>query len=274
MQLSRIKVFPQHSSWTQPAFAMAVAEPRENLQGVMGPPPAVARREFELLPTYHRLLQYGQEDCRSGSDDGLAVDVPAWATSYLASGATEMRRSILEIGTDEVQAFVDSVMDSADFNLIEFPDQENGQAIEASPTARQPKRAWKPKEPPKRQLKETRWGRCLAPWCRQLALQPALGSRGPFLVCSAKSGCRFKKDLSAAQWRTLPAEWLKYWPISWAAVKPWLRPLRPVASLGSSRHVRPRRISWRRAAQASQDHAASSQELLDASLSQASSGGA
>ncbi|CAE7302418.1 pgsA [Symbiodinium sp. CCMP2592] len=257
------------------AFAMAVAKPRENLQGVMGPPPAVARREFELLPTYHRLLQYGQEDCRSGSDDGIAVDVPAWATSYLASGATEMRRSILEIGTDEVQALVDSVLvDSTDFNLIqEFPDfQENGQAIEASPTARQPKR--KPKEPPKRQLKETRWGRCLAPWCRQLALQPALGSRGPFLVCSAKSGCRFKKDLSAAQWRTLPAEWLKYWPISWAAVKPWLRPLRPVASLGSSRHVRPRRISWRRAVQASQDHAASSQELLDASLSQASSGGA
>ena len=124
--------------------------------------------------------------------------------------------------------------------------------------SRQPKKPPKPREPVRRELKagfllsistlpfpgfdvrqETRWGRCMAPWCRQLALQPALGSRGwgkqtfgdftawvfqlmrcnieallgffvkhfmtwsfssksklagPFLVCSAKKGCRFKKD--------------------------------------------------------------------------------
>ena len=36
---------------------------------------------------------------------------------------------------------------------------------------------------------ETRWGRCLAPWCRQLALQIALGSRGGS-SCETREDCR------------------------------------------------------------------------------------
>ncbi|CAE7282981.1 pgsA [Symbiodinium natans] len=241
-------------------------------QGEICPPTAaIDQRELELLPTYHRLLQHRQEDSQCGSDDGIAVDVPAWAMCYLACSAAEMCRSAVEFNADEVHDLVQSAVTGSFDSTFDFPDEE----LETmpAPAARQPKKAPKPKEAPKRQLKETRWGRCLAPWCRQLALQPALGSRGPFLVCSAKNGCRFKKELSAAQWRTLPSAWQKCWPVSWAAVKPWLRPLRPVADLGAARRVRPRRISWRRAVQASQDIAAS-QEFMEASLSQASSAGA
>ena len=39
-------------------------------------------KEFELLPLYHRLLRHRQEDAQAGSDDGVAVDVPAWAMRY------------------------------------------------------------------------------------------------------------------------------------------------------------------------------------------------
>ncbi|CAJ1448315.1 unnamed protein product [Effrenium voratum] len=141
----------------------------------------------------------------------------------------------------------------------------------SEPARSEPARA--PPQPARR--KEARWGRCMAPWCRGLAMQPVLGSRGPFLLCSAKRGCRFKKELSPAQWRTLPAEWLKYWPASWAGVKPWLRPFRPVASLGASkvrRAPRPRRISRSLAVQASQGVATQDTQEFPPSLSQASDG--
>ena len=40
-------------------------------------------------------------------------------------------------------------------------------------------------------------------------------------------------------WRTLPSEWLRYWPEEWAGVQ-WFRRLhRPVDSLGVSRRVLP-----------------------------------
>ncbi|CAL1146350.1 unnamed protein product [Cladocopium goreaui] len=227
------------------------------------PLPDIEMQELELLMTYYGCIRQAQEDRRNGIDDGIAVDVPEWASNLLLSsgfGWTVPRIQALvtsvcgeldpEPDTEELPD--DSPDDSPDNpNFQEDLPPSHGEiAVEADSMELQmsqdePRPSLEQRPPDLQGLRKTRWGRCMAPWCRNLALQPVLGSRGPFLSCSAKSGCRFKKELTVAQWRTLPKKWLNFWPVSWAGVKPWLRPKRPVSSLGPPK---PRRIS--RAAQA------------------------
>ena len=217
------------------------------------PLPDVEVRELELLMTYYSFLRQAQEDLRHGIDDGIAVDIPEWASNLLLSSGFTWTVPRVQALVNSVCSELDPEPDLQDLSEVEvdLPDEDLPPSLDdfiaASPVdfEKSPESPRPEDPPPAVEGRKTRWGRCLAPWCRNLALRPVLGSRGPFLSCSAKSGCRFKKELTAAQWRTLPKNWLKFWPISWAGVQPWLRPHRPVSSLGASakRAPRPRRIS-------------------------------
>ena len=92
-----------------------------------------------------------------------------------------------------------------------------------------------------KQQKKTRWGCCALPSCTGRAFRPIMGSRGPFLVCSRRN-CQGKRDLTEAEWKTLPKRWLELWPVSWCKVSVRRRPKRPVANLRSGR----KRFPWSR----------------------------
>eukprot|EP00931_Biecheleriopsis_adriatica_P087806 TRINITY_DN62222_c0_g1_i1.p1 TRINITY_DN62222_c0_g1~~TRINITY_DN62222_c0_g1_i1.p1 ORF type:complete len:270 (-),score=28.91 TRINITY_DN62222_c0_g1_i1:37-846(-) len=251
--------------------------------GVLDPPPGclvdvpipdVDAGELECLVTYCVLLRYRAEDSFHGADDGVAADVPEWACRFLSGFHWTPLR---------VQAFLTAALGSSGeevactaatqglLHLNDCPGQD-GEAPEsglADSSGRSS--ASEASRQVSKQRRDTKWGRCAFTWCRQLALQPVLGSRGPFLACSSKT-CRFKKDLTPEQWRKLPKTWLKFWPVSWAGVKPFQRPCRPVDSLGASAQ-RQRRRSVRHRLPTSQVSQVCP-DFLGATLSQASSGGA
>lgn len=84
--------------------------------------------------------------------------------------------------------------------------------------------------PGTRLLKPTRWGRCLK--C-QRARKLDEWMQGPILVCGARfragkgqSKCYETAELTKEQWRSMPKDFLKRWPLSWCAVARSARPRR------------------------------------------------
>ena len=140
-----------------------------------------------LIPVYFQLWSTYRSDKLAGVDDGLGLDIPSWATELFENGFAGSVDSMTVLSHSDCSAQKSSVKP----------------AVEKKPT---------------------RWGRCMHPTCTGRAMKPALGRRGPFLVCN-RHGCQGKRNLSVQQWKQLPREWLKWWPVNWATVSWHKRPV-------------------------------------------------
>ena len=87
-------------------------------------------------------------------------------------------------------------------------------------------------------LKPTTHGRCVS--CHY-AMAPALGPRGPYVKCPTNGFRCVAAELKAENWSKQPQVWQRLWPVPWASVPYWNRPIRPVKNALSKLHSRPRR---------------------------------
>ena len=164
-------------------------------------PQSFCAEEVHLLPVFFDLWQTHKKDAALGLDDGLSVDIPAWASDLFQCGfpwTADLVRACSEGGfydTMEIRptsaklALTAKTADVWTYNMVPLetsvPLVLQEQSTSASSTS------------VPRVAKPTRWGRCLYPTCTGRAFRPVLGGRGPFLACP-RHGCPGKRELTAA----------------------------------------------------------------------------